>query len=545
MSETKGHPKGLYLIFATGTAERFSYYGMRAIFILFLIHALHFDTELASSIYGSYTGLVYLTPLLGGYVADKYWGTRRSIFIGALLMAIGQFFMFLSASVLDMVTMSHLLMYSGLAFIIFGNGFFKPTITTLVGQLYEPDDKRLDAAYTIFYTGVNVGAFFAPLMCGYFGETGDIHDFKWGFLIAAIGILLSILLFETQKNKYLHSPSGKPIGIVPEAKQAKMDLLKENEELLSSPMNRKKVLALLISEVVLFVAFYFLFGGDIVSAGIFATSIAIPIFILFDGSLTKIERDRLIVIFIIAFFVIFFWAAYEQAGASLTIFASEQTERGFDITWLSMHVFYPLQHFFGAISDARLTELTTAGPVIWEMPSSWFQSFNPLFVVALAFIMPALWETLGKHGKEPTSPTKQALGLLLLSLGYLVIAIGVKDLEPGVKSSMMWLTALYFIHTIGEMALSPIGLSMVTKLTPARFASLMMGVWYLSTATANKFAGVLSGLYPEHGEVKHFIGYEIASLYDFFMLFVVMSALSALILFLLSKKLQQMMHGVE
>ena len=173
MSALKGHPKGLYLIFATSTAERFSYYGMRAIFILFLTQALLFDKEAAASIYGSYTGLVYLTPLIGGYIADKYWGIRRSVFWGAMMMAVGQFLMFMSASTLDNTELAHWMMYGGLGFLILGNGCFKPTVSSLVGQLYEPGDRRLDAAYTIFYMGVNLGSFAAPLICGYLGDTGE------------------------------------------------------------------------------------------------------------------------------------------------------------------------------------------------------------------------------------------------------------------------------------------------------------------------------------------------------------------------------------
>lgn len=512
MSHSKGHPKGLYLIFATGTAERFSYYGMRAIFILFLTQALLMDKELASSIYGSYTGLVYLTPLIGGYVADKYWGIRHSVFWGAVMMGVGQFLLFLSASSLDSVALSHWLMYGGLGFIIFGNGFFKPTITTLVGQLYEPGDRRLDTAYTIFYMGVNVGAGIAPLICGYFGNTGDPNDFKWGFLIAAIGILLSIILFETQKNKYLISPTGEQIGIIPDARNQKKDDTKPEQPTISKEDAVKKAVLFAGITVALFVIFKWVFDADIISAGIFAACIGIPAYIICDSSLTKIERQRIGVIYIIAFFVIFFWAAYEQAGSSLTFFADEQTNRS----------------IFG-----------------WTMPASYFQSFNPVFVVILAFIMPAIWGFLNRKNMEPSSPTKQAIGLFLLSLGYLFIAFGVKDLQPGVKVSMLWLTGLYFIHTMGEMALSPIGLSMVNRLTPVRFASLMMGVWYLSTAAANKFAGTLSGLYPEAGKVKHLFGIQIATLYDFFMVFVVMSGISAIILFLLSKKLQKLMHGVK
>jgi len=511
MSHSKGHPKGLYLIFATGTAERFSYYGMRAIFILFLTKALLMDKALASSIYGSYTGLVYLTPLIGGYVADKYWGIRRSVFWGAIMMGLGQFLLFLSASFLNSVEMSHWLMYGGLGLLIFGNGFFKPTITTLVGQLYEPNDSRLDTAYTIFYMGINVGAFIAPLVCGYFGDTGTPEDFKWGFLAAAIGVLFTIVVFETQKNKYLVSPSGEQIGILPDAHQHK-DTVKEEQSTISKEEATKKALFFAGVTIVLFAIFKWVFDAEYISAGIFAACIGIPAYILFDSSLTKIERERIFVIYLIAFFVIFFWAAYEQAGASLTLFADEQTNRSI---------------------------------LGWTMPASYFQAFNPLFVVALAFVMPTIWSFLNKRKMEPSSPSKQAIGLFLLSLGYLFIAFGVKDLQPGVKVSMLWLTGLYFIHTMGEMALSPIGLSMVNRLTPVRFASLMMGIWYLSNAAANKFAGILSGLYPEAGKSKVILGFQIVSLYDFFMVFVVMSGISAVILFLLSNRLLKLMHGVK
>ena len=510
---TSKHPKGLYLIFATSTAERFSYYGMRAIFILFLTQALLFDKEHAASIYGSYTGLVYLTPLIGGYIADKYWGIRRSVFWGAVMMAVGQFLMFFSASTLDMVGLSHWLMYGGLTFLILGNGCFKPTVSSLVGQLYEPGDRRLDSAYTIFYMGVNVGSFLAPLVCGYFGETGNPQDFKWGFLIAAIVTVFTVILFETQKNKYLIGPDGNQLGIIPDARTGRQKTDPTSQQ--AATVHRKKTrnyLLLALLTVVLALFFYACFGNDWISIGIFTACIVFPVSILLEGSLTKIERSRIFVIYIIAFFVIFFWAAYEQAGASLTLFASEQTDR------------------------------VILG---WEMPASWIQSFNPFFVVILAAIMPGVWNFLNKRGMEPSSPTKQAIGLLLLSLGYLVICFGVKDAQPGVKVSLLWLTGLYFIHTMGEIALSPIGLSMVNKLTPIRFASLMMGIWYLSTATANKFAGTLSGLYPEPGKVKSLLGYHIENMYDFFMVFVVMSGAASVILFFLSRKLQRMMHGIE
>lgn len=508
----KGHPKGLYFVFTTAMSERISYYGMRAIFTLYLIKALLMDKELASSIYGNYTGLVYLTPLIGGYVADRYWGMRRSILWGAILMLAGQMFMFFSALYYQNSELAHWLMYIGLASLIFGNGFFKPNITTMVGSLYEPGDKRLDAAYTIFYMGVNVGAFIAPLLAGYLGDTGNPADFKWGFLAAAVGMFLSLILFIGWKNKFLIGPYGEQLGLVAASKVESNKSEKDKAPAKSSSQNIKEFIIWAFGLVALFSLFHFAFEFDLIGAFIFSLCIIIPAYVITDRSLTKIEKQRIAVIYMIAFFVIFFWAAFEQAGASLTYFADEQTNR--DI--------------FG-----------------WTMPASYFQSFNPVFVVVFAPLMSWLWLKLGSKNMEPASPTKQAMGLFLLSVGYLVIALGVHGVEPGVKVSIMWLTGLYFIHSMGELMLSPIGLSMVNKLAPIRFASLLMGIWYLSMATANKFAGMLSGLYPEAGKPKSFIGFEIATMYDFFMLFVIISGVAAVILFGLSKWLQKLMHGVR
>ena len=508
----KGHPKGLYFVFTTAMSERISYYGMRAIFTLYLIKALLMDKELASSIYGNYTGLVYLTPLIGGYVADRYWGMRRSILWGAILMLAGQMFMFFSALYYQNSEIAHWLMYIGLASLIFGNGFFKPNITTMVGSLYEPGDKRLDAAYTIFYMGVNVGAFIAPLLVGYLGDTGNPADFKWGFLAAAVGMFLSLILFIGWKNKFLIGPNGEQLGLVAASKVESNKSEKDKAPAKSSSQNIKEFIIWAFGLVALFSLFHFAFEFDLIGAFIFSLCIVIPAYVITDRSLTKIEKQRIAVIYMIAFFVIFFWAAFEQAGASLTYFADEQTNR--DI--------------FG-----------------WTMPASYFQSFNPVFVVVFAPLMSWLWLKLGSKNMEPASPTKQAMGLFLLSVGYLVIALGVHGVEPGVKVSIMWLTGLYFIHSMGELMLSPIGLSMVNKLAPIRFASLLMGIWYLSMATANKFAGMLSGLYPEAGKPKSFIGFEIATMYDFFMLFVIISGVAAVILFGLSKWLQKLMHGVR
>lgn len=465
----QGHPKGLYLLFTTEMWERFSYYGMRALFTLYLTKALLFDKALASAIYGDYTGLVYLTPLIGGFVADRYWGNRKSIIIGGVLMAIGQLLMFISGMIYTNPASATGIMLLGLLSLIIGNGFFKPNISTMVGQLYPQGDKRIDAAFTIFYMGINLGAFIAPLACGAFGDTGDPADFKWGFLAACVGMILSLIIFISLKNKYIVSPTGAMIGGKPE----KIVASEEVTEPTGKASNKRAFLWLFLL-IALYIIFKGVLGLDIIGSFIFACTIAAPGYIITDPSLDKIERSRIWVIYIIAFFVIAFWAAFEQAGASLTFFAEEQTDR----------------NLFG-----------------WfEIPASAFQSVNPILIVALAPLFAMLWVRLGKKNQEPASPMKQAIGLFMVALGYMIIALVVKDLGPGVKVSMVWLFSLYAIHTMGELCLSPIGLSMVVKLAPIRYSSLLMGVWFLSTALANKVAGDLSAYYPEDVHKKSSFG---------------------------------------
>jgi POT family proton-dependent oligopeptide transporter len=464
-----GHPKGLYVLFVTEMWERFSYYGMRAIFVLFMAKALLFDKALGSQIYGSYTGLVYLTPLLGGYMADRYWGNRKSIIIGGILMAIGQFFMFIAGSFFQ-EAFAPMVMFIGLGFLIFGNGFFKPNISTMVGQLYPEGDKRVDSAFTIFYMGINLGAFIAPLLCGYLGDTGSPEDFKWGFLAACLGMVVSVILFVSLKNKYIVTPEGEQIGVKPNVSRNEEETTGEKK-----PFNPKQLYTWSAIFAALFVLFFFVFELDLIGTFIFALTIVAPGFIISDDSLSKVEKDKIWVIYIAAFFVIFFWAAFEQAGASLTYFAEEQTDR----------------NLFGSV-----------------IPASYFQSINAVAIVIFAPIFVWIWGGLGKRNLEPASPFKQALGLFLLAIGYLVIAFGVKGIDPSTKVSMGWLVSLYTIHTFGELCLSPIGLSMVNKLSPARLASLLMGVWFLSTASANKFAGTLSSLYPEEVKIEKSISNE-------------------------------------
>ncbi|MDI1354665.1 MAG: peptide MFS transporter [bacterium] len=493
--EQKGHPKGLYFLFFTEMWERFSYYGMRAIFILFMTKVLLLKDAAASEIYGSYTGLVYLTPLLGGYLCDKFLGNRRSIMIGGLLMAIGQFFMFLSASAGANGGMAT--MWIGLTSLIIGNGFFKPNISTMVGQLYPAGDRRIDSAFTIFYMGINLGAFFSPLVCG-------SMDFKYGFLAACLGMVVSLVSFMLFQKKYLISERGKEIGLPVQKLDLKSMLL----------------IAGSIGIVFFMLNFKQMFKNDvdIISYFIYGAMILMPIVILTDKSLTKLERNRIIVIFILAFFVIFFWGAFEQAGASLTLFADRQTNR----------------NLLG-----------------WEMPASYFQSINPLAVITLAPIFTILWGYLYKKRLEPSSPYKMAYGLTLVALGYVVIAIAVKGLGLGDKVSMWWLVSLYIIHTMGELCLSPIGLSMVSKLAPLRLSSLMMGTWFLANAAANKFAGTLSALIPPSADsvdpnvpvvYPTFLTFQITNLYEFFMLFIVMTGIAAGILFFISSWLQKMMN---
>lgn len=564
VTSEKGHPRGLYLLFFTEMWERFSYYGMRAIFILFMTKALLIANDKASIIYGSFTGLVYLTPLLGGYLADRYWGNRRSIFLGGIIMALGQFFMFLSGSFYQEQTFATTLMWTGLTLLIVGNGFFKPNISTMVGQLYTKDDNRVDGAFTIFYMGINLGAFFSPLVCGGLGDTGNPADFKWGFLAACIGMIISVISFELLKAKHLNGPEGNAVGTSVRASDMKV---------LGLVLGATAITFFLMNFNSFFntdfdLIFYLIVGAFLLS----------PMAILSDKSITSVERDRIIVIFILAFFVIFFWSAFEQAGASLTLFAEDNVNRDVPFTInkyvivaflsvLSYFLMKFLEWFFQWKPNTHM--IITVVLVLLYMallfmgkidnfskdviPASWFQSVNPFVIVVFAPIMSWLWTRMGSS--QPSSPTKMAIGLLLVAVGYVVIAVGVKGVDASVRVSMMWLVSLYFIHTIGELCLSPIGLSMVSKLSPLRFSSLLMGTWFLANAFANKLAGTLSSLIPPGAgesahssgstEVKSLLGFQIVNLYDFFLVFIIMAGLASLILFGLSKKLQKMMHGIH
>jgi POT family proton-dependent oligopeptide transporter len=493
---TQKHPKGLYVLFATEMWERFNYYGMRAILVLFLTKALLFDKVFASQVYGSYTGLIYLTPLLGGYIADRYWGNNRSIIAGGLVMAIGEFVLFFCGHFYDNAALATPLFYTGLGCMIAGNGFFKPNISSMVGQLYAKGDSRIDASYTIFYMGINTGGAIGPAICGLVGDTGRSGDFKWAFFAGGVAMLLSVITQMIFQKKYLVNAEGQQIGLAPK----------------DAPASFQKIPVMVVFLFLLSLLTIALVYIDIkVVSYLFWLLLACILFIAFiifsDKSLDVIQKKKVGVLFTVSFFVIFFWSAFEQAGASLTFFASENTQRDLGF---------------------------------YTVPTSFFQSLNSIFVVTLAPLVAWIWVKLGK--REPSSPFKMAMGLMLLALGYLWIATGVNGVGAGVKVSMIWLIGMYMMHTFGELCLSPIGLSLFNKLAPVKFASLLMAVWFTANAFANKLAGVFSALYPENGKVTSFAGYQISNLHEFFMFFVIMAGIASLILFFLSKKLKSLME---
>ncbi len=554
------HPKGLWVLFGTEMWERFNFYGMRAILTLFMVNSLMMKEADASLIYGGFLGLCYLTPMLGGFVADRFFGNRNCIMLGGLMMAVGQFLLFISASVFSSnLSLANTLLWSALTIVIFGNGFFKPNISSMVGSLYPKQEKsKLDTAFTIFYMGINLGAFLGQLICPLVGDVKDaagirdIHAFKWGFLAASIAMVLGTVVFYFLKDKYVTTPDGKPLGGLPKHNDASQY---EEGEAQKAVFSTQSLILAGISFVALFFLFRYMLAGTnpvktIIYPIIYALGLTLAGLIISDKSLTKVELQRILVIYIVGFFIIFFWAAFEQAGSSLTFIADNQCDR----------------NFFG-----------------WNMPPSMVQIFNGAFVFAFAFPFSMLWDKLRANGKEPLSTAKQAIGLGLIALSYLIIAYNVKDLGNSGLLAIKWLILLYLIQTFAELCLSPIGLSLVGKLSPKRFASLLFGVFFLSNAAGYALAGSLGALIPATGDKFKkaqelgidlqgvlnktitptaeqlklldtnqisaanpvFVGVEIHNLYEFFMVFVVLTGIAAVLLFLLTPVLRKMMHGVK
>ncbi|AUI85620.1 dipeptide/tripeptide permease [Vibrio azureus] len=440
-----GHPRGLFLLFGTELWERFSYYAMRAILVLYLTDTtmnggLGWTTKDALDLYGTYTGLVYITPLIGGYLADNFLGQRRAILIGGALMALGQFTLAMPAESLGLSSLSSLnTFYLGLAFIIAGNGLFKPNISTMVGDLYQEGDNRRDGAFTIFYMGINLGALIAGVVAG-----SVTNEFGWkaGFIAAGIGMVISLVMQMTLAQSWLGD-----IGREPAAKRD-----------LSIKKNAKK------------------------------------------EPLTKEEHDRIKVILVMSLFTIVFWVGFEQAGGLMNIYIQQYTDR--------------------MIGD-------------FEVPAAWFQSLNPFFIITLAPVLAVLWVKMGKN--EPNSPKKFALAMFFLALGFLSMIGAVMEQggDTSVKTSMLWLVGAFFFHTLGELCLSPIGLSLVSKLAPLRVASLMMGAWFGFIAVANYIAGIVGSMVGELGAMAIFSGIAVTA------------SISGVILLLFSNTLVRWMHGAE
>jgi POT family proton-dependent oligopeptide transporter len=471
INQQKSHPKGLWVLFGTEMWERFNFYGMRTLLTLFIVNALMISKEESSIIYGGFLGLCYLTPMLGGFISDRFLGNRNCILLGGTLMALGQLLLFTSASVFPTdLELAKTILYVALGFIILGNGFFKPNISSMVGSLYPKSEKnKLDTAFTIFYMGINIGAFLGQLICPLLGDVvveghRNIFVFKWGFLAASIAMVIGTLTFFLLKNKYVVTPDDKTIGGLP-SKNTSDDF--EVGESQSAQFSNKSLSIAVISFLILGYIFKNVFDQNIIYSIIYSSGITLAGLILSDSSLTKIERDRILVIYIVSFFVIFFWAAFEQAGSSLTFIADYQTDR----------------NFFG-----------------WDMPPSMVQIFNGIFVVIFAVPFSMLWDKLRAKGKEPISPAKQAMGLLLIAISYFIIAHNVKDLGNSGLLAVQWLILLYLIQTFGELCLSPIGLSLVGKLAPRRFASLLFGVFFLSNASGYALAGTLGSILPPTSE---------------------------------------------
>lgn len=442
------HPAGLKIIFLTEMWERFSYYGMRALLVLYLVNAQGYSRADALALYGLYTGLVYITPLIGGAMADRWLGARRAAVIGAAIMMLGHFAMALPS-----------LLHLALGLLIVGNGFFKPNTTSMVGMLYDAADPRRAGGYTIFYMGVNLGAFISPLVAGTLGERLGWH---WGFASAGVGMAIGMAVL--CRGQGLLGRAGLHAG--------------------QPPVGWKDVPQIAAFCAASVAGVYALLAVSPWLAAWwsplpFALKLTLGLALLMlcgwlvlrrpDGHaerLTRVEAGRLAAIAIVAFFVIFFWMGYEQAGGSMTLFADTQTDR----------------HAFG-----------------WEIPASWFQTINPLGIVLLAPAFSALWAVLDRSRFALPETAKQGLGMIVLGLGFVVMAIAQGRAETLGPVGPQWLAIVYLLHTVGELMLSPVGLSFVSHLAPARLIGLVMGVWLMAMGVANYLAGALEGLLAGSG----------------------------------------------
>ncbi len=584
-----GHRPGLFVLFFTEMWERFSYYGMRALLTLFLVASIvdeggfGWPEKEAVALYGIYTGLVYLTPMFGGIIADKFMGYRNAVVLGALIMTLGH---------ASLAFETEIAFYAGLALLIIGNGLFKPNISSIVGQLYTGDEERKDSAYTIFYMGINAGAFLGIGLCGYFGE---MWGWAWGFGLAGIFMFLGMLQFWFGQGIF------GDIGLTPEkADVASVDntvdagLARETEMLpevevdgsgrigkwagiglavavvvaiLTVPSVRSIITGETVEEVSSLLAFNFY-----MPAIVFGAVVAFIGWIMSDPTLKGQDRDRVWVIVILSFFIVFFWWAFEQAGGSMTLFAKNFTDRSLEgsgatifkisntiITVVPMLVltyvlFRLFSITFGRYSLSNII-LGIAFLGIWyliytmlseqfasdstEVPASWFGIFNSLFIIIFAPLFSKLWEA--KISFLNSGPIKFALGLTVLGLGFAILSIGSLPIDnvdtSTVKVSMFWLIAAYLFHTLGELCISPVGLSYVSKLAPIRLVGLMFGVFFVANFVANYFGG-LTGAYMN--DIAKSIG-----LSGFFLLFAAVPITAAIVLVIINGWMKKMMHGID
>ncbi|MEO7445096.1 MAG: peptide MFS transporter [Ferruginibacter sp.] len=503
-----GHPPSLFILFFTEMWERFSYYGMRALLVLFLISSFadggwQWDRKDALQLYGIYTGLVYLTPILGGLIADKLIGYRKAVILGAAIMTLGH---------ASMAMDSPMFFYIGLGCLIIGNGLFKPNISSIVGQLYTKNPEKKDAAYTIFYMGINAGAFLGILLCGYIGEK---VNWSYGFGLAGIFMFLGLMQFSFAQKIF-----GK-IGLTPK----KRALADAEDSLTEAPVKEELIPA-------------------------------------------HVNRDRIIVIAVFAFFTIFFWWAFEQAGGSMTVFAEDYTDRALVgsgamtfkiantlltvvpmiiLTIVLLNLFkktfakYTLSSIFLGSSFVIIW-----GLVVWmlvrefrsdatEVPASWFGILNSFFIIAFAPLFSKIWES--KY--NPSGPVKFAIGLMLLGFGFAILAYGGTTIPQGAKTasvSMVWLILAYLFHTLGELCVSPVGLSYVSKLAPVKLVGLMFGTWFIANFIANYTAG-LTGSFIDDITSKY-------SITIFFLIFTVIPIAAGLVMLMLNGTLKKKMHGI-
>lgn len=570
-SKVLGHPAGLFVLFFTEMWERFSYYGMRALLVLFLISSLDkggwaWPEEHALALYGTYTSLVYLTTIMGGFLADKYLGYRWAVVIGALLMTLGH---------ASMAMETPTFLYVGIGLLIFGNGFFKPNMTSIVSYMYKDHPEKKDGAYTIFYMGVNAGAFLGIMLCGYIGEK---VSWSWGFGLAGIFMFFGMLQF------YFTQGIFGDIGTKPTKAEnlAKANLIDGDKRV---PFTTFDVILMVLSLAlgllwIINDPYSKISGNNFLDFKVgnldgsnFTILLGLGIFlVLLVGRIlrySRVTRDRLIAVTIFAFFTVFFWASFEQAGGSMTIFAEKYTNRAFTGTAATIFkivntlltvvplgiISYVLLRLFSetfkkyALGNMILATsfIVIWGVVIWmlvrefsnpntEVPASWFGILNSFFIIAFAPMVSKVWESKF----NPPAAVKYGIGMTLLGLGFASLAYGASGLVSGditVKVSMIWLVFAYLFHTLGELCLSPVGLSYVSKLVPARMIGIMFGIWYLAIAIGNKTAGSMGGMINEI-TAKY-------SLTTFFLIFTLVPIGLGVLVICLHPLLKKLMHGVR